>query len=291
MKRILLLTAAACALSTSAFADETLKYRLAMHITASQSIPVADADGHALSVVSGQGLGFMADGGIVKTTFVSATDYVHGNGSAVVYYDMVFPDGSVLWIKGTGGRSTVKGDVTEFNLPLTVTSGKGKYAGANGDGLMTGIRASSLPTSGAELALDFTVNLKTGDQAEAAKAMLLKAVAAVKADRDVALAMFTQGVGGFRQGDLYPFCNKISDGKVIAGPVTFILPGTDGRTLKDSTGKPFGQEIFAAAQKPEGQLTEVTYTFPKAGTSAPMFQKVTYVTKVGDLICGVGYYK
>jgi hypothetical protein len=291
MPRLLFAIAAVCVLSTSAFADETLKYRVVMHITASQSIPVADADGHAMSVVSGQGLGFMPDGGIVKTSFVSATDYVHGNGSAVVYYDTVFPDGSVLWIKGTGGRSTVKGDATEFNLPLTITSGKGKYAGANGDGLMTGIRASSLPTSGAELALDFTINLKTGDQAEAAKGMLMKAVAAIRADRDVALIAFQKGEGGFRQGDLYPFCARISDGKGLAGPVA-TLAGSDARTLKDINGKPFGQEQYDAAVKnPEGAVTLIEYMFPKPGTTTPPVPKASWITRIGDLYCGVGYYK
>jgi hypothetical protein len=41
--------------------------------------------------------------------------------------------------------------------------------------------------------------------ADEAKAMLLKAVAAVKADRDVALIMFQKGVGGFKDRDLYIF--------------------------------------------------------------------------------------
>jgi hypothetical protein len=33
------------------------------------------------------------------------------------------------------------------------------------------------------------------------------------------------------------------------------------------------------------------YMFPKPGTTAPTFPKVSFVTKVGDLACGVGYYK
>jgi hypothetical protein len=31
--------------------------------------------------------------------------------------------------------------------------------------------------------------------------------------------------------------------------------------------------------------------FPKPGTTAPTFPKVSFVTRVGDLGCGVGYYK
>jgi signal transduction histidine kinase len=70
-----------------------------------------------------------------------------------------------------------------------------------------------------------------------------------------------------------------------------LAAGTDVRTLKDPTGKAYGEEIYAAAQKPEGQITEVSYAFPKPGTTAPAVPKVSFVTKVGDLGCGVGYYK
>ena len=50
--------------------------------------------------------------------------------------------------------------------------------------------------------------------AEQAKAMLVKAVAAVKADKTKALDMFAKGEGGFLDRDLYPFCFNISDGKI-----------------------------------------------------------------------------
>jgi len=50
--------------------------------------------------------------------------------------------------------------------------------------------------------------------------------------------------------------------------------------------------IYATAQKPEGEITEVpSYMFPKPDTLSPTFGKVSFVTKVGDLGCGVGFYK
>jgi hypothetical protein len=123
-----------------------------------------------------------------------------------------------------------------------------------------------------------------------ARAMLDKAVAAVKADQAVALAMFLKGEGGFLDRDLYPFCFRIADGKVLASPKA-VPAGTDIRTLKDSTGNVYGPALYAAAQKPEGQITEVSYMFPLPGTTTPPVAKVSFVTKVGDLGCGVGYYK
>jgi hypothetical protein len=51
-----------------------------------------------------------------------------------------------------------------------------------------------------------------------------------------------------------------------------------------------GGSDSAAAQKPEGQITEVgPYMFPKPGTTAPVVPKVSFVARAGDLGCGVGY--
>jgi hypothetical protein len=60
--------------------------------------------------------------------------------------------------------------------------------------------------------------------------------------------------------------------------------------FKDATGKPFGMEQYAAAQKPEGQITETRYMFAKPGADPKPVPKVSFTTRVGDLVCGVGYY-
>jgi Single Cache domain 2 len=141
------------------------------------------------------------------------------------------------------------------------------------------------------LTLSAAAFAQQGGTPQEARAMLDKAIAAVKADRDVALAMFIKGEGGFLDRDLYPFCFRIADGKGLATPKA-VPAGTDTRTLKDSKGNAYGQALWAATQKPEGEITEVSnYLFPKPGTLTPTFEKVSFVTKVGDLVCGVGYYK
>jgi hypothetical protein len=129
--------------------------------------------------------------------------------------------------------------------------------------------------------------------ADEAKAMLAKAVAAVKADKTKALDMFAKGEGRFLDRDLYPFRFGISDGKLFpfANPNAKERFGQDVRTVKDPTGKAFGEEQYAAAQKPEGQITEVSYMFPKPGADPKPAQKVSFMTRAGDLGCGVGYYK
>jgi hypothetical protein len=135
---------------------------------------------------------------------------------------------------------------------------------------------------------------QTGGSADDAKAMLIKAVAAVKADKAKALDMFNKGEGGFLDRDLYVFCTSLSDAKVVAvgNPNAKQLIGTDERTAKDATGKVFGAEIYAAMQKPEGQITEVSYMFPRPGADKTPVPKVSLITRASDdLGCGVGYYK
>ena len=54
--------------------------------------------------------------------------------------------------------------------------------------------------------------------AEEAKAMLERAVAAVKEDKAKALDMFNNGEGGFKDRDLYVWCANASDGIITAQP-------------------------------------------------------------------------
>jgi hypothetical protein len=53
-------------------------------------------------------------------------------------------------------------------------------------------------------------------------------------------------------------------------------------------GDPFGQRVFDAAK--DANVATVDYDFPKPGTTEPV-PKESFVTRVGDLGCGVGYYK
>ena len=138
----------------------------------------------------------------------------------------------------------------------------------------------------ATTALTFsTTAFAQGTSAEA-KAMLDKAVAAVKADKTKALASFLAGTDGFKDRDLYPFCFNVSDGVTVAAPAAVM--GKDVRTLKDAKGNAFGADLYKGAT--DGKVNEVNYMFPKPGQTDAS-AKVSFVTKVGDLGCGVGYYK
>ena len=139
--------------------------------------------------------------------------------------------------------------------------------------------AVSLVVGGAVLAEDKA-------SAPDARAMLERAVAAVKADEAKALAEFKRGGAGFRDRDLYVFCAR-RDGIVDA----HIDPQQIGRNIKDLydvDGVAFGQEMMAIAT--EGQIKEVSYMWPEPGSHVPT-AKISFVTRVASQMCGVGYYK
>ena len=141
----------------------------------------------------------------------------------------------------------------------------------------------------AAAAIAFSTGAFAGDfgTAEEAKALLGKAVTAVKADEKKAFDMFNKGDGGFKDRDLYVFCANASDDTINAGPASVI--GKKLTDLKDKTGKAFGAEMKKVAT--EGSLAEVSYMWPRPGADSTPVQKVSFVTKVADQICGVGYYK
>ncbi len=116
--------------------------------------------------------------------------------------------------------------------------------------------------------------------------MLERAVVAVKADEARALAEFNRGAGGFKDRDLYVFCAR-SDGRVDAH-VDPAQIGRNFRDLYDIDGVAFGQEMLAVAQA--GDIKAVSYMWARPGSHAPA-PKVSFVTRVADQVCGVGYYK
>ena len=56
-------------------------------------------------------------------------------------------------------------------------------------------------------------------------------------------------------------------------------------------GSPLGQKVYDAVQGlKDGQITSVSYNYPRPNTTNPV-PKESYLTRVGNTACGVGYYK
>src|ERR1041384_6220753 len=115
--------------------------------------------------------------------------------------------------------------------------------------------------------------------AEEARAMLNRVVTALKTDKTKALEDFNSGNGGFKDRDLYVLCANASDGTITASP------SSNGMSLNDF---PPGQNVMKTAT--ENEVRETTDWWPRPGSIKPL-KKHTFYTKVGDQICGVGYWE
>jgi hypothetical protein len=120
-----------------------------------------------------------------------------------------------------------------------------------------------------------------------AKAMLEKTVAALKADKAGTIAAINKGDTLFVDRDLYPACASM-DGKVVAHPDATRI-GLNRNDMKDASGLAYGPTLQKTAE--EGKIVEVPYMYARPGADKTPIPKVSYVTKVVDLVCLVGYYK
>jgi len=121
--------------------------------------------------------------------------------------------------------------------------------------------------------------------------MFDRAVAALKTEfKATALSEFNdKNNKQYHDRDLYVFCLNMSDGKITASANQALI-GTDIRTIKAKDDS-FGQRIYDAMKgTPEEGVATVDYNFPKPGTTEPL-PKQSFVTRVGDQGCGVGFYK
>jgi hypothetical protein len=155
------------------------------------------------------------------------------------------------------------------------------------------VRGSMLASAIALLALLWSAALADAQQsgtAAEAKAMLDRAAIALKTNKATALSEFNDKSNKqFHDRDLYVFCYNMSDGKITAHSNRALM-GRDVRTLK-LKGDTFGQRLFDATQRLTGEgVARIAYEFPKPGTTEPA-SKESFLTRIGNQGCGVGYYK
>ena len=100
---------------------------------------------------------------------------------------------------------------------------------------------------------------QSGTAAEA-KAMLERAVTALKANEAAALSQFNDRRDSrFHDRDLYVFCNNLSDGKMTAHP-NHALIGMDTHAI---SGDLLMQRINDALKDiPEGRVATIDYSYP-----------------------------
>jgi hypothetical protein len=123
-------------------ADETLKFRVVQYVASQQFQPIGDIDGHVHGFSRYVGIASFPDGNTGKTTAWNTYDGIAGSpgngGTSSGYQSIVFSDGSELWFTYSGPWKLVSqpADATRVTgtTTITITDGKGRYAGAKGDG-------------------------------------------------------------------------------------------------------------------------------------------------------------
>lgn len=145
-------------------ADETLKFRIVQYVASVQSQQVGDVTNHVQGFVRYPGIASFPDGSTARTTVFNAFDGISGPGGGGTvngYENTIFSDGSELWWKYIGTYKIDSKGVLSGGGTITVTGGKGRYAGAKGDGTYEGVQTSGA-SAGPEVmgALDFVVNIK-----------------------------------------------------------------------------------------------------------------------------------
>ena len=122
---------------------------------------------------------------------------------------------------------------------------------------------------------------------EEAAALLDRAVALLRVDKNRALDLFTTGDGGLIQNDLYVFC-FVPNGTITAHP-SFVGFDIYGSEQKDLQGTQLGEALFNAARA--GGIGEATYQYERPTTGSDKeFTKTALMTRVAGIVCGVGYY-
>ena len=151
----------------------------------------------------------------------------------------------------------------------------------------------SLRAALAALVLGWSTTLVLAQQlgtAEEARAMLDRAIVALKSNEHTALSEFNdQNNKQFRDRDLYVFCFNMSDGKVTSYSAPFLI-GADVRTLT-LVNDPIGQRAYDVVRTvPGGKIAVLQYKLPKPGTIEPA-TKLSFETRIGNQGCGVTYYE
>ncbi len=123
-----------------------------------------------------------------------------------------------------------------------------------------------------------------------AKAMLRRAVKAMRVDEKAALGSFQAYPGPFIRDDLYVFVIDLASGRFLANGANPRLVGADARALRDSEGRPIVTEAMEALARGRRRAHgEVAYSWRNPVTGR-IESKHSYFRAVDGKVVGVGYF-
>ncbi|NMG32973.1 hypothetical protein GRF61_00730 [Azoarcus sp. TTM-91] len=120
-----------------------------------------------------------------------------------------------------------------------------------------------------------------------ARALLERAVEAVKRDPAAAAGEFQRAGGPFLRDDLYVFVVDMADGRTLAHGASPALVGRDSRELRDPKGKAIITDMINVASRKGAGEMDYAWRNP---TTGKIESKHTYFRAVDGRLVGVGYY-
>jgi hypothetical protein len=112
---------------------ETLNFKGLNHVTKAEMVPIADVEGHIITLTLREGVVVFENGELawLKTTFIR--DLIKGAGPGDAYFTYTFVDGSAITtrMKGTG-EATPQGVTSGTKWTGDVIHGTGRFQGIKG---------------------------------------------------------------------------------------------------------------------------------------------------------------
>jgi hypothetical protein len=119
--------------SVSQATAETLKFKSFNHVTKQEEVPVADVEGHAISLTVREGVAVFENGEWAWHKSAYLRNYVKGAGTSESYGTYTFLDGSSIIVHGKGTiEATPAGVPSSAKWTVEVIHGTGRFQGIKG---------------------------------------------------------------------------------------------------------------------------------------------------------------
>ena len=106
---------------------ETMNFKFYSWVIKSESVPVADMEGHAVRLEVRGAFDVFENGEVATTSSVNTADGIKGSGPFIQYVTITFADGSTIIIKSHG---TVGGPAGQWTSEII--KGTGRFEGIKG---------------------------------------------------------------------------------------------------------------------------------------------------------------
>ena len=112
---------------------DTLTFKIFSHVTKAEMVPIADVEGHVISLTVREGAAVFENGEWAWIKATQTRDLIKGAGTSDVYETITFLDGSTLTFRMKGTlEATPQGATSAAKWSGETTHGTGRFQGIKG---------------------------------------------------------------------------------------------------------------------------------------------------------------